>query len=925
MVNMTQDSEFPTLSEAEILRWIEDGFREYGPDPWLLIRELAQNSRDAGAACIHIRTGRDSRDREFLEFEDDGHGMSLDTARKYLFRFYSSSKENRIGTAGRFGIGFWSLWRFHPRLLVIQSSHHRKAWALEVDARFRVNMRPSPDLKKGTRIRMIRDAQFSDSGEFNHVVMVAARRYCSWLQRIRPHRGQLPVFVNGQRISTPLKPPGTPVKSFHGRKYRGAAALGEHPEVRLFSGGLPVWKGTSLEELGNGNNRQRATGISSDGLYPVIWMEISDLRVDLSRRHALHDSRLAEYRHKGERALSGLLNHVLDSAGARGRINRIRDLAEAMALRLRGRIWLQVILILVFLIPVEIGILNSLGSGRVPDSDPILNVNAFRYDGAEVALQHQLPRPPMLTYSPSGNHYFRLFAASKYHSEKGFIRSARKASPASAIETSSRILSVTLRTRGGATLALPHPALGEIDPHSMRWNGVFPSRQLRRGEGEYRLFLPPGGGELTYDCRVPGRNFTLSAREFIHYTQIPPHLLSDSPTGMELSRVAQAPLIRKVDAVGRIVSATLIPDSGAETSRLFSESLKTKWLDRVLEIGRGDCDVINGFAVLLLRKMQVPARLAVGWIAENGNLLPRLHAWAEYHDGSWRIMDLSGGTEPPAPREDSRAMPESSPPPGVPLWNIFFTFSTLLFLGILTILAIRVIRSRNASRQAHTQRGRDHLLSRMALGALLFPRQWGMKSRLWTSGLLPLLNGRRLSLYHALKRGHRGGLYSARPDNPLAQRNRHLILDRDRTHFLPIYRLVHGIVDLDRIHALGTTPFQPGHPDLDPLILRLHKLGKRMGKIGFTVAEGKSHKPSPPTWLDLTLLNIYSPRFWRRPVLLLSTTDPEYLAISRLYARHPGKAVYKLLRNALYRATIMTRTADEILEAVSRDLLGEGF
>jgi hypothetical protein len=79
----------------------------YGPDPWVCIRELLQNARDAGATQVvfEVETGPDG---SRLVCRDDGEGMSFEDARRYLFTLYASSKTGARGQAGRFGVGFWS-------------------------------------------------------------------------------------------------------------------------------------------------------------------------------------------------------------------------------------------------------------------------------------------------------------------------------------------------------------------------------------------------------------------------------------------------------------------------------------------------------------------------------------------------------------------------------------------------------------------------------------------------------------------------------------------------------------------------------------------------------------------------------------------------------------------------------------------------
>jgi hypothetical protein len=48
----------------------------YGNNPWFFLRELAQNSRDAGAQSIRVKAERTAAGLETLTFADNGRGMS---------------------------------------------------------------------------------------------------------------------------------------------------------------------------------------------------------------------------------------------------------------------------------------------------------------------------------------------------------------------------------------------------------------------------------------------------------------------------------------------------------------------------------------------------------------------------------------------------------------------------------------------------------------------------------------------------------------------------------------------------------------------------------------------------------------------------------------------------------------------------------
>ncbi|HET6586048.1 MAG TPA: ATP-binding protein, partial [Nannocystaceae bacterium] len=79
----------PTRAFRERARLEAD---RYGPDPWIFVRELLQNSRDAGAHHVRFVVEQDGA-LERVTCIDDGEGMTFEHARRYLFSLYASSKE----------------------------------------------------------------------------------------------------------------------------------------------------------------------------------------------------------------------------------------------------------------------------------------------------------------------------------------------------------------------------------------------------------------------------------------------------------------------------------------------------------------------------------------------------------------------------------------------------------------------------------------------------------------------------------------------------------------------------------------------------------------------------------------------------------------------------------------------------------------
>lgn len=902
------------LPAAEILRWIRDGFREYGPDPWLFLRELAQNSRDAGADKIKIRAFRNDIGRECLEFRDNGCGMTRQTARDYLFRFYASSKEKTPGAAGRFGIGFWSIWRFEPVLLRIFSRHKNKSWAVEVDAEFHVEELSPAQQVSGTLILLQRPAAFRNEASFQDAVKHGASRYCRHLMRRRPAHRILPVTVNGQLISRPLRPPGSYGHSFRHRRISGGAALAENPEVRIFSGGLPVWRGTSIAEITGDGERPSSPRISAHGLYPVIWMECPDIQVDLSRRHPLHNTRLTRLRRRGEREIMRMFSRILDQGGKRSLAGRIRDGLEAMTFFLRGRTWLKAGLILMVLIPIEIFLLRHwLNPGHAATLKQLARKD-IRYtrttvdDGAAAAA-------PDLIYSPRKNLYFRLFSAEIFDPQRGFVHRPGVSETVQEIDRAKESIHVRLETTAARDSLLPYPSAYEIDPTSLRWKGQPLRAELRGDSGARMVDLPSGNsGKLSYSCFPLKHDIPLNPIHRQRLLSLPPREEWPAEIRELDEKVRNLSIAQRVTLVKDFVARELTPQLAADTARRFRRLKARDWTRRVLAIRRGDCDVINGFAVLLLRHVGIPARMGIGWVGYNGRLAPRLHAWIEYHHQCWHYLDLS--IPPSAGKADlTGPTPVDSGPDAPPYW-IPITAVSVLFTAISAILWKR--RGRRITRDPK----KDAVLSRLVLGALLYPGRWGSRSGLWTSAVLPLMNGHRISLRRALSRIHGKGLFSASPGNPLAHRCR-IILDSGSPHFRHLYRLIYGIVDLDPIAETGIRSVMPIDREKDPLLDQLTILGEKMKYRGWRVGVSSKVEALPPQWIDISLLGRKLPRFWRRPVLAISLHHPAYISAAATENRHQKETILTLITESLAEAPVLFGHAFEVPSILARRLLKE--
>jgi hypothetical protein len=226
----------------------------------------------------------------------------------------------------------------------------------------------------------------------------------------------------------------------------------------------------------------------------------------------------------------------------------------------------------------------------------------------------------------------------------------------------------------------------------------------------------------------------------------------------------------------------------------------------VLNIGKGDCDIINGLTVLWLRKMDIPARLVIGLVGINGSIQGSLHAWTEYRLQGWKILDTSGLvnrtsyqiTKPRSPESISPVEPDSSR-----LW-IYLLATILICLVPGLILGFR--KRRGHSRQydrIHPDIKSN--LARMAIGALLQPGLWSVRSNFREYRIIPSLKGPSVSLNEILDLASQGKLLAGGAENPLSKRfinHGHRVLDLDDQSYSGLIRLVPGVIDLNLIRDL---------------------------------------------------------------------------------------------------------------------------
>jgi len=969
-------------------KWIEAGYKDYGKDPWFFIRELAQNSRDAGAAFIRVKIGYTSAKEEVLVFEDDGCGMSYDHAVRYLFRLYASSKGNEKYAAGLFGIGFWTVLQFNPGKIIIESRSNKEQWGVKVDVGAELTTtRTSGHLEhNGTRVTLIRAPRETSSEEFWKKTRAALVRYCSYLRRSTRKAEPLPVYFSGENITGEMNLPGPVSMKFKTELVEGAVGLGSRPRVQLYARGLPVWKGTSLEELSHTpptpsaakKQHQQEIGLAQ-GLAPVFLLNGNRLEVNISRKRVIDNRNLQKVRKTAEKALAQMVEDAADFISPRGLLRQFLDIIHRKTAFIFGSFTKVLLVSLLVIIPLEIILLHSFfkaPSQGTPNGSVTLQADQRYYSGASVRVTE--PGSPLdLTYRPPIDTWFKLFTADEYQISSGFLQTLDREEDISfiSLDCSQVGLSVELNTRESGKIFLPQPVGYTVDLNSLTFNRVLLGRAEYYPSGEVKLSIPSGGMIRYRCCPVKNRELTvLSAEQQKKLTELPGNLSLPLSIEKKLQDSVQRDMVEKVQIALRLTADLLKYDDSIETANKYARFPgHSDWFRKVTTIGAGDCDILNGVTALFLRKMGIPSQLVVGLVGKEGKVLPGLHAWTEYFDKNnrnkgWDIIDasahiprisqvsnfpLSGKGRKPGSLEKS---------PGI--WTrlkeslsykvvMYFLIAVLSFLllALITILfrANRSRKVRSLPPQQFRQVQED--LAAMVLHELLHPGAWGREGRIRNFKLIPTINRKPgpVSLRQALHLGTFAKLFTfninrfaerAVTDNipdPVTlvsclKQASVPILDSGNPAFAPLIKLLPGAVHLEGIFALKaevpgkSADVRTGVSDLTTQLLAA--VNQRLQSISkkmplCLLAPGLQ----TADFHDVDLSALPSLEKWglAKRFIAVNPGSKRVKELAHLFQKNPGLAQYRLIVILLKGSGLISHPMTVVIEKVSRQLLNQKF
>lgn len=213
-------------------------------DPYAFVRELIQNSLDAGASRVDVRM-RWTRGVLEIAVVDDGEGMDRATIEGYLLVKFRSTKDKDLTKIGKFGIGFVSLFATRPREVVVDTGRDAVWHQVRFGEDLSYTLLEMPDPFEGTTVTLRLDRDRDAAADVCRRVHDSAVRWCRY--------AEADILTSAEGIAQPwfdrsIRAPFTvdaPITvRDEGDGY--VAVLGPHPgdkpPIGFYNRGLTLWE-----------------------------------------------------------------------------------------------------------------------------------------------------------------------------------------------------------------------------------------------------------------------------------------------------------------------------------------------------------------------------------------------------------------------------------------------------------------------------------------------------------------------------------------------------------------------------------------------------------------------------------------------------------------------------------------------------------
>ena len=749
----------------------------YGDDPWVFLRELVQNSRDAGATTIEVDAScRDGW--ENITCRDNGEGMTEEDFKAYFLRLYASSKETDPSSIGFFGVGFWSTLLFEPSKIVVSSFRDGVALAFEIEpATTQIRSVLPENTAPGTCITLIRRAGYEDEAAFVEKVRERLVYYAGF---VRPAKkgAKLDLLSNGAQINGDLPAPKQWGKAFKNNTFDGVISFGKLPYVRIYKGGILVRDLVSLNEVVPSRKSSLPDGGWS--LHPEILINIDSLQVLMDRQKVFEDPLLYK-------AVVYCENQLL-----RCHKRLVRDMfpmnIKNTFLRLTANSgWPRIVTMFLLIAAGFLGAFflrdqftaasadgatdGGVHAGAFPSSEPSHTTvdRAFMaWGGSIIDNQRQDSQIQWgVRYEGTQDLNFRICTFAKFDPGTGLGPEAHRylGEYPSLPRAGGRSVTVSLSLSGlDQWTILPLPPGYAVDVTSVRTAGGL---LLRTGINQFREPLVRVGSAQTITYEV----FPCEAQLESPFAGNQGAAVWPAAYKDQLARVKSMDNVRAAQELIRFVENNFEYTRDAEAAKRFNRDARL-WVEKTIDSGRGDCDVINGLLVMLLRSAGIQAYLWIGLVGNSGRVNSDLHAWVRYFDGAWKDVDVSNlyrssrglmagapdlpaisvaTSEGPTPRQ-----PAINSPGWIQLPRVSVSPSWFLLLALPLVYFIwRLVRGRGRPQVERSRYVVDLFQHFFTHGRA--NDAFGLQFR----PVFPLLSGKAISLFELQNQADRGHLLGA--------------------------------------------------------------------------------------------------------------------------------------------------------------------
>jgi len=903
----------------------------YGDDPWVFLRELVQNSRDARAGKIEFFVSTD-HSQQVLICRDDGTGMSPAQIQEYLLCLYASSKEEEQDAIGLFGVGFWSVLLFRPDIIRVASRQDMETCGFEIDRRsFEITSIDASLPAFGTEITLIRKAGQSlpDDGELSEIVR---EKLIHFAGHVRPLTGirSLDLYCNGEKLNRSFSMPKHLGQRFKTKMFDGVLGFGQSPSVRIYKGGILVRNLTSLDEVIPSRKKTKLPA-SGWGLYPCVAINADGLKLLMDRHTIFEDPVLYHAVKFCEKELLKLHRQLVRRLFPMNVKNRLLNLLAALK-RKETAAGVGLILVLFFLVILVLFLKPApFFSTRRPDpiseqahaipgkDAPSIQLTIDQaFDNWIGSFIDRQPREAVtwdFSYDGPERLFFHIRTLSVYDKEKGLIPEVHDL-----LEPYPKYIdpaATPMRIRMGVSgivrrFALPVPPDFVLIKDSLRGPDGRPLPVWRNQFGE-PVVHGSAPGDITYEV-MPGPGE-------------PPARISLDTRGLSwppscqavLDQASRLNVDQKIELFTHWVQNHLDYSQDPVLLEKYTH-LHGSWLERSILLGAGDCDVLNGVLTLLLRSAGIEAYLSVGLVGEEGRAHSQLHAWTRYYHGGWRTIDVSTsagvertGGEYPFGEVDSDGNSSVSTlgnkkgkgASGDISRETDLTVHLLWLLLIpLVFLVVRLWRHLAQPEIDKPQYIRDIFHHYFSYGR----RKGSLK--LQFRPVVPMLNKKKLSLHELQKLANRSLLFGSYPDSRLLPylKSQKSILDRSAeivkllTPFLPP---VTWLEDVEMV-----LENRPLHPTLRHVEMRIRDLDPSF-RIHLTTGSDQFKEVVLPL-KDLAM--------GRRHVFL-GDAHPVVESIFHEFSRDPIWGLFHAVGLILHKTTFFMDEKEVFLARLSREML----